>query len=151
MQYWVSIMCIWFVAYNDWVYNGCFTVITVSVNSVSTILSLTQSAINGLHCHILSKQRYRLAWLRQKQMTPSLPHPKNERWQYVNDLWHWVKNQPLGGVVTVSHSRTIGRLSMEQWWWQGFYYVVKMSVNRVSTTLGPASWKMLGLCGDITP
>jgi hypothetical protein len=58
---------------------------------------------------------------------------------------------PVGCAVTVSHNQTIGPLSMEQWWWQHFYYVLKMSVNRASTTFGLASWKMNGLCGDVTP
>jgi len=36
-------------------YKGCFNVINVRVNRVSTILSHTHLAINGLHCHIGSK------------------------------------------------------------------------------------------------
>jgi hypothetical protein len=58
---------------------------------------------------------------------------------------------PVGCAVTERHNQTIGRLSMEQWWWQHFYNVLKMSVNRASTTFGLASWKMHGLCGDVTP
>jgi hypothetical protein len=58
---------------------------------------------------------------------------------------------PVGCAVTVSHNQTIGPISIEQWWPQHFYYVLKMSVNRVSTTFGLASWKMHGVCGDVTP
>jgi len=58
---------------------------------------------------------------------------------------------PVGCAVKFSHNQTIGCLSMEQWWWQHFYYVRKMSVNRALTTFGLASWKMHGLGGDVTP
>jgi hypothetical protein len=58
---------------------------------------------------------------------------------------------PVGGAVTVSHNQTIGCLSIEQWWQQHFYYVLTMSVNRASTTLGLASWKMHRVCSDLTP
>jgi hypothetical protein len=133
------------------VYKGCFDLIHVIVNSVSTILSLAHSTINGLHCPILPKKMSMSALLRKKQMTCSLPHPKNEREWSVNDFWHCVMKYPVSCAVTVSHNRTIGHLSIEQWWWQHFYYVLTMSVNRVSITFGLASWKMHGLCGDGTP
>jgi hypothetical protein len=84
-------------------------------------------------------------------MTYSLPHPKNECQWSVNDFWHCVMKYPVGCAVTVSHNRTIGRLSIEQWWWQHSYYVLTMSVNRASITFGLAFWKMHGLCGDGTP
>jgi hypothetical protein len=58
---------------------------------------------------------------------------------------------PVGCAVTASHNQTIGRLSIEQWWQQLFYYVLKMSVNRVSTTFGLASWKRHEVYGDVTP
>jgi len=74
-QYWMSKMCIWFVAYNYWVYKGCFDVINVCVNRVPTMLNLTHSAINGLHYSILPKWLYRSALLRKQWMTRSLPHP----------------------------------------------------------------------------
>jgi len=80
-----------------------------------------------------------------------LPHPKNQRQRSVNDFLHCVMKHPVGCAVTVWHNRNIGRLSMEQWWWQHFYYVLKMSFNRASTTFGLASWKMHEQCGDITP
>ena len=118
-------MCIWFVAYNYCVYKGCFDVIYVCVNRVSTILNLTHSAINGLHCPMLSKRMYRSTLLRKKQMTRSLPHPKNDRQRSVNDFWHCVMTYPVGCAVTVHHNLTIGRLSIEQWWRQHFYYVLK--------------------------
>ena len=128
-------MSIWFVGYNYWVYKGCFNVINVSVNWVWTILCLTHSAISRLHCHILPKRRYRLASLQKSQMTRSLPHPTNERQQSVNDFCHCVMNHPVGCAVTVGSNRTIGPLSMEQWWGQHFFYVLKMNVNRASMTL----------------
>jgi len=151
MQYWMSIMCIWLVGYNYWLYKGCFDVINVSVNRVSTILSLTHSAINGLHCHILPKRMYTSALLRQRQMTRSLPYPKNEGQQSVNNFWHCGMNHPVGCGVIIRHNRTIGPLSIEQLWWQHFYYGLRMRVNRASTTFGLASWKMDGLCSDMTP
>jgi len=144
-------MSIWFVEFNYWVYKGCFDVIHVSVNRVWPILSLTHSAINRLHCHILPKQMYRSALLRKRSMRRSLPHPNNECQRSVNDFWHCVMKHPVGCAVTVRHHRTIGRVSMEQWWWQHFYYVLTMSVNRASMTFGLVSWKILGLCGDIEP
>jgi len=143
-------MCIWFIAYNYWVYKGSFDVINVCVNRVSTILNLTHSAINGLHYPILPKWMYRSALLRKMQMTRSLPHHHNERQRRVNEVWHCVMKYPVGCAVTVRYNQTIGRLSIEQWWWQHFYYVLKMSVNRASMICGLASWKLHGLCGDIT-
>ena len=132
-------------------YKGCFNVINVSVNRVSTISSLTHSAINGLYCHILPKRMYKSALLRKKQMTRMLAHPKNKRQRSVNHFWYCVMKHPVCWAVIVSHNQTIGRLSMEQWWWQHSYHVLKMSINRVSMTNGLASWKMHGLGGDIAP
>jgi len=146
----MSRLCLWFVPYNYGVYKGCFKVINVSVNRVSTILSLTHSAINGLHCHILWKWMYKSALLPKKQMTCSLPHSKNENQWRVKDFWNCVMKHPVDCAVTVSHNQTIGRLSMEQWWWHHFYYVLKISVNRASTTFSLPSWKWHGLCVDIT-
>jgi len=57
---------------------------------------------------------------------------------------------PVGCALRVHHNRNIACLSIEQWWWQHFCYVLKMSVNRASTTFGLASWKMHELCGDVT-
>jgi len=144
-------MHIWFVAYNSWLYKGCFDVINVSVNRVSTILIFTHSAINGLNYHILPKWMSKSALLQKKQISRSLPHPENECQQSVNDFYHCVMKHPVGCAGTVNHNRTIGHLSIEQWWWQHFYDTIKMSLNRASTTFGIASWNKLGLCGDITP
>jgi hypothetical protein len=132
-------------------YKSCFDVINASVNRVSTILSLTQLAINGLHCQILPKRMYRSALLQKKQMTRTLQDPNNENQWWVNHFWHCVIKHPVGCAVTVSHNPIIGRLLMEPWWWHHLYYVLKMSFNRASTTLGLASWKTDGLCGNITP
>jgi hypothetical protein len=85
----MSILCIWFVAYNYGVNKGCFDVINVSINRVSTVFSLTHSAINRLHCHIVSKRMYRLVLLPKRQMTRSLPLPKQHCQQIVNDLMGW--------------------------------------------------------------
>jgi len=60
-------------------------------------------------------------------------------------------NHPVGCAVTVRYNQTIGLLAVEHWWQQLFYYVLKMSVNRASTTFGVASWKMHGVGGDVTP
>jgi hypothetical protein len=147
----MSKMCIWFVAYNYWMYKGCFDVINVCVNIVSTILNLTHWAINWLHCPILPKWMYRSAFLWKKQMTQSLSHPNNEHQRSVNEFGPCVMKYPVGCAVTVRHNQTIGRHCIEQSWWQHFYYVLKMSINRVSTMFGLAYWKLLGLCGVVTP
>jgi len=147
----MSKMCIYFVAYNDWVYQGCFDMINVCVSRVWTIFNLTQWVINGLHCSIRPKWMYRSALLRKMQMTSSLPHPKNERQQSINEFWRCVMKYPVGCAVTVRHNQTIGRLSIEQWWSQHFYYVLKMSIQRASTIIGLVSWKLIELCGHVTP
>ena len=67
----------------------------------------------------------RSALLRKQQMTRSLTHPKNELKRSVNDFWHCVMTYPVGCAVTVRHNQTIGHLSIGQWWWQHFYYVLK--------------------------
>jgi hypothetical protein len=59
----MSIMSVSFVAYNHGVLKGSVHVINVSVNRLSTILSLTPTAINGLHCHILPMRMYKSATL----------------------------------------------------------------------------------------
>jgi len=119
-------------------------VINVSVNRVSTIVSVTHSAINGLHCHIISKRMSKSALLRKQQWTHSLSHPKNEGQLSIHDFWLCVLKHRVCCAVTVSHNRTIGRLSIEQWWLQHFYYILKISVNRLSMTFGLASWKLHG-------
>jgi hypothetical protein len=57
---------------------------------------------------------YKLALLQNKQMTRSLPHPKNEYQQSINDFWQCIMKHPVGCAVTVSYNQTIGRLSIEQ-------------------------------------
>jgi len=151
MQCGMSKMCIWFVAYNNWVYKGCFDVINVCVNRVSTILNRTHSAINGLHCPIPPNWMYRSALLRKYQMSRSLPHSNHEYQRSVNEFWHCIMKYPVGCAVTVRHNQTIGRLAIEQWWWQHFYYLLKISANREWMIFGLASWKWHGLCGDVTP
>jgi len=84
-------------------------------------------------------------------MTWSLPHPKNECQQSVKEFWHCIMKHPAGCEVTVPHNQTTGRLSIEEWWWQHFYTVLKMSVNRASTIFGLASRKLDGLYGNIAP
>ena len=44
-----------FVVYNDCVYEGCFDVFTVIVNTASTIFSLTHFTIKGLYCLVFPK------------------------------------------------------------------------------------------------
>jgi hypothetical protein len=90
------------------------------------------------------------ALLPKNQKTRSLPHPNTEHQRGVNNVWHCIMKYSLGCAVTVSHNPTIGHLSIQQWWWQHFYCVLTMSINRVSTTFGHASWKMHQLCGDVT-
>jgi hypothetical protein len=84
------------------------------------ILSHTHSAIHGLHCHIIPKRMNKWVLLRKQQTSRSLPHSKNEHEWSVNDFWHCVMKYQVGCAVTVSHNHTIGRLSMQQWWWQHF-------------------------------
>jgi len=84
-------------------------------------------------------------------MTWSLPHPENKRNRSVNEFLHCVMEYPVGCAITVRHHQTIGRLSIEQWWWQHFNYVLKMSVNRASTIFDLASWELHGLWGDVMP
>ena len=124
--------------------------IKVSVNRLSTIISLTHSAINRLHCHFLPKRMYMSALLRKNQMTRQLPHPTNECQRSINDIRQCIMKHPVGCAITVGHNRTIGSLSMAQWWEQHIYYVLKMSVKRASMTFDLASWKMHGLCGNVT-
>jgi hypothetical protein len=75
-------------------------------------------------------------YCKKKQMTRSLPHSKNVRQQSINDFWHSLMVDPVDCEVTVSQNLTIGRLSIEKWWWQHYYCVLKISVNRASTTSG---------------
>ena len=57
----------------------------------------------------------------------------------------------MGCATTLCNHRAIGRLSSETVLQQHGHYVLKMTVNGASTTLGLVSWKMLVLCGDNRP
>jgi hypothetical protein len=80
-----------------------------------------------------------------------LPDPKNERQWSFNNFWHCVMKHPAGCVMTLTDNRTLSCLSTAKWLLQQSYYVLKMSFNGHSTTFGLASWKMQGLCSDMTP
>jgi len=54
----------------------------------------------------------------------------------------------IGCAATLCHNRAIGRLSRQNLLQQHRYYVLNMSANGASTTLGLVSWKILVLCGD---
>jgi len=92
-QYWMSILSR-FVAYDYWVYIGCFDVINMNINWVWTVFSLTHSAIKGVHCNIPPKQIYWLALSQKRSLTPWLPHPNNNREWSVNDLWPCILENP---------------------------------------------------------
>jgi len=57
----------------------------------------------------------------------------------------------MGCAATLRHNHAIGRLSRQNVIQQHRYYVLKMSVNGASTTLGLVSWTILVLCGDNRP
>jgi len=84
-------------------------------------------------------------------MTRMLPHPQNERQQSVNNFRHCIMDLQEGGAATLTHNGTIGRRSMQKWFRQQCYVVLKMSINSVSLTFVPASWKIQRLCSDINP
>ena len=189
--YWMSIMCIWIVVYNYWVHKGCFDVIKVSVNRVSTIYSLTHSAINWRDSHIIPNWTYWSAGKPKRQTIYSSPHPRNECELSVNGVWmifviaswkiqraagwYWamialpaafrnitccdniasmfqqsasMERQQLlalhhrqckGCAATLNHNLTIGCFSRQNVLRQCCFYVLKMSVNRVSMIFGFAS------------
>jgi len=144
----MSMMHIWFIAYNDWVYEGCFDVNNLSVTRASLIFSLTHSALKKLHCHIL----YVLVGIMPKmQTTRWLPYPNHDRPWTVNNFWHCIVDNPNGCAATLNHNQTIGRLSRQRLSRQHFYYILTLSVNGAWTTFGLESRKTLGLCGDMNP
>jgi len=122
-QYWLSIMWIRFIAYNYSASEGCVDVIHVCVNRVSMIFGATHLAINGLHCLILPKWMSQSVLSTKRQITHMLPHPKNERQWSVNDSWHCIMKNPQGCAATLTHNRTIGCLSRQQWLRQHHCYV----------------------------
>jgi hypothetical protein len=54
-------------------------------------------------------------------------------------------------AATLRHNHAIGRLSRQNRLQQHRYYVLEISVNRASTTLGLVSWNIPALCGDNRP
>jgi len=56
-----------------------------------------------------------------------------------------------GYVATLTYNQTICRLARQKCFWQHRCFVLKMSITRVSTILGLASWKIQGLWSDINP
>jgi len=63
-----------------------------------------------------SKVNVQVGVIVKKANHRSLPHPENESQRSVNDVWHCVMKHPVGCAGTVSHNRTVGRLSIQQWW-----------------------------------
>jgi len=57
------------------------------MNGVSTIFSLTLSAIKGLHSHILPKWNYWSSLMVKGQAIGLWPHSINERQRSANDFW----------------------------------------------------------------
>jgi hypothetical protein len=51
--------------------------------------------------------------------------------------------------VALAHPQTIGHMSRQSWLQQHPYYVLTISVNGASTTIGLESLKMQRLCGNI--
>jgi len=84
-------------------------------------------------------------------VTTFLLCPKNERQQSVNDFWPCILENAWAVRRVLPHNRAIGCLSRQNLLQQHCYYILKMSVNGATTTLGLVSGKILGLCGDIKP
>jgi len=55
----------------------------------------------------------------------------------------------VGCVVTLCHNQTIGHLSIQQWWWPHFYYVLKMSVKEHERLLALRLGKFLGCAATL--
>jgi len=58
---------------------------------------------------------YLICWIQLLSVQRLFRCDRCERQRSVNDFWHYVMKHPVGCAVTVSHNRTIGRLSIEQW------------------------------------
>jgi len=56
-----------------------------------------------------------------------------------------------GSAATLSHNRSISGLSRHTWFRRHCHRALKMSINRASTIVGLASWKIKGLCDYIDP
>jgi len=73
-----------------------------SMNDFSLIIS----AIEGLHSHIDAKSSCWPAWELKRQVTCSLPHPRNERAWSITNFWscifdyHWAARQHWA-IITV--------------------------------------------------
>jgi hypothetical protein len=91
-NHWKSIMWIWMLPCNYWVDNECFDLSDVSVNRLSTFLSLTHFTMRRLHCRILSKWWYWSALYAIWQMPCLLPQFKN---QYPRNLNGFSKSVSL--------------------------------------------------------
>ena len=81
-------------AYNCWASNDCWYVIEVSINRALIMLSLTPSAMKGLHCHLLLKMTYWFSIYVKKTGTCWLPHPRIECQRTVNNVWSCILDNP---------------------------------------------------------
>jgi hypothetical protein len=55
----------------------------------------------------------------------------------------------MSTAATLHNKRALGCLSKKNLLQEHRYYVLKMTVNRASTTVGRLSWTILGPCCDI--
>jgi len=149
MQYWMSIMRLRFIAYNYWLYEDCFNLITVSANRALTIfglascitprdarrhqliieLSATFLGQNG--CDINATISWKCASM-EHQRVVALHLGKCKR-----------------HTAIIIHNHTISLLSRQKWLRQHRCYALSMSINAASSNLGLASWIFKGLCYDI--
>jgi len=144
----MSIMSIPLVAYDYWVNKGCFDVIDASVNSASMILSLTHSAIKRLHCHILNALVGIIANKANSRLIAQfLKWAGTERQQF----WPCFLENREGCTATLTHNWTISGLCGHKLSWQHPYYVLKMRVNRASTTFVLTTQIIPGRCSNIIP
>jgi len=144
----MSIMSIPLVAYEYWVNKGCFDVINGSVNRASMILSLTHSAIKRLHCHILDAL---VGVIANKANSRLIAQFWKWGWTEGQRFWPCFLKNRKGCTATLTHNWTIGGLSSHKLSWQHPYYVLKMRVNRASTTFILTTQKIPGRCSDIIP
>jgi hypothetical protein len=97
----MSRMCISFAAYNHTVYKGCFDVINLSVNRVSTIFCLTHSAIKGLHCHIIQKW---MAWLALYQKLEII---RLGLYPWIEHQWYLNRASTIFGIASWNIQRVV--------------------------------------------
>ena len=74
-------------------YTSC-RIIKMSINGASTILRLATWIIPGLLIEIVTEWSYWLPFSANMMQTISLPLPKHERQQSVNDYWSCILNNP---------------------------------------------------------